>query len=395
MTASPSRGKKWIIALLIALGLALTAAAALLVLGSKGLSARYDDAGALLSDYDRAQTPAVTALEDGGAEVRLTREDLYWYARKYGLLGELRRELAEAGITAAGFRISDGKLTIFARYRTWGFLPLSYQAAASLSWEDGLVVRTEKLSFGNHMTIPRGRWPEVFARPFTIPASKISPLVRNARLEGDALVLEHEGLARSLRGTLRPDGELLHAMALFGVPSGEGELMEEFLRSRAGGELAPEEIRALLSAEDREDALAGLLSLSEEESVSALWEGVDALTTDMLCTGLLNEARARREALETALAAEQTRYEKLLSAVRESYKSGGLAIAESGFVSLATGQPFDPGALTTLSATATDCRILFLYGSKGGEFCSRDMPLASEVARAGAHVMEELEKLLR
>ena len=388
MAPSPTKGKKWMIALLAALFVVLAVGAVLMILGGRGLSARYDDAEAMLRDYDSSQTPALSAQEDGSVHLRLTREDLYWYARRYGLLDDLRRQLAEAGVTAAGFRLSDGRLTVYARYRTWGFLPLSYQASASLTWEDGLVLRTEKLSFGNHMTIPRSRWPEIFSRPFRIPADRISPLVRDACLDGDALILSHEGLAVSLAGSLRADPELLHAMGLFGLRAGEDDLIESFVFSHPGEELSPEAVRALLSAETREDAFAELLSLAGEWSAGDLWPGADLLTMDMLIWPLQRAAGERRETLDAALAAEQARYEKLLLAVRESYKSGGLAIAETGFVSVSSGQPFDPAALTTLSASSTDCRIVFLYGSLGGgEFCSRDMPRGSDVARAGKKVM--------
>ena len=390
MSPSPPKGKKWITVLLIVLAVLLAAGAALLVLGSRGLSARYDDAAALLADYDGSQPPSRSVQEDGSVLLRLTREDLYWYARKYGLLDEIRRDLAEAGVTAAGFRLSDGKLTVFARHRTWGFLPLSYQASVALDWEDGLVLRTEKLSFGNHLTIPRSRWPDIFTRPYVIPAASVSSLVRDAYTEGDALVLVHEGPVRSLKGSLRSDAELLHAMALFGVSADDG-LIESFVRSRPGEEIPAEEIRALLSADGREDALLELLTLCTDESVRTLFADADVLTSDMLCSPLLSDTQDRAEALDAALAAEQTKYEKLLLAVRESYKSGSLSISDTGFVSAATGQPLDPASLTTLSATATDCRIVFLYGSQGGgEFCSRDMPVVSDVSRTGKNVMESL-----
>ena len=391
MASSRKKGKKWIWIPVLVLVAALAVGAVLLVVGGRGLSARYDDAEALLRDYDSAQTPAVTPAEDGGVTLRLTREDLYWYARRYGLLEDVRRDLADAGISAAGFRLSDGRLTVFARYTTWGILPLHYQASIVLEWDGGLRFRTEKLSFGNHMTIPRSRWPEVFSRTYAIPGEKISPLVRGAYLEGDALVLVHEGLTASMRGEAQPDAELLHTMALFGVRSEGDGLLEDFVRSRAPEAISAEEIRALLSADARSDALERLLCLCRSGEPGALWAEADMLTEDMLCRPLRHAVSERRAALEARLAAEQAKYEKLLLAVRESYKSGGLAIAETGFVSLTTGQAFDPAALTTLSASATDCRIVFLWSSRGGgEYCTRDMPAAGEVTRADKTAMDGL-----
>ena len=390
MASSRKKGKKWIWIPLLVLLAALVVGVVLLIVGGRGISARYDDPAALLREYDSAQTPGVTLREDGSALLRLTREDLYWYAQKYGLLDALRQRLADEGITAAGFRLSDGKLTVYARCRVWGFLPLNYQAAADLAWEDGIVLRTQKLSFGSHMTIPRGRWPAIFSRAFVIPAEDISPRLTDAYLDADALVLVHEGLPASLTGTLPVDEEALHAMALFGVHGGGDARIEDFLRTLPDGQLASEVANALLALDDGEDAFARLLSLCQSDAVRALWANEDALTRDMLVSPLLRRADALREERESALAAEQARYEKLLQAVRETYKSGGLAVSETGFVTLATGQNFDPAALTTLSASPTDCRIVFLWSPQGGgEFCSRDMPPASEVLRTDKKAMRD------
>ena len=119
MPHSPSKGKKWIIAVLIVVCAIVLAGAALLILGGRGLSARYDDAAALLSEYDGSQTPARSVRDDGSVALRLTREDLYWYARRYGLLDDIRADLSRLGIDSAGFRLSDGKLTVYALYKTW------------------------------------------------------------------------------------------------------------------------------------------------------------------------------------------------------------------------------------------------------------------------------------
>ena len=76
MAPSPTKGKKWMIALLAALFVVLAVGAVLMILGGRGLSARYDDAEAMLRDYDSSQTPALSAQEDGSVHLRLTREDL-------------------------------------------------------------------------------------------------------------------------------------------------------------------------------------------------------------------------------------------------------------------------------------------------------------------------------
>ena len=113
MTPPRANGKKWIWAIAIVLFVLAAAAAALLIVGGGGLSARYDEAAALLTGYDSTQTPAAIPAGDGTTEIRMTRDDLYFYARRYGLLTEIREDLAAAGITAAGFRLSDGQLTVY------------------------------------------------------------------------------------------------------------------------------------------------------------------------------------------------------------------------------------------------------------------------------------------
>jgi hypothetical protein len=103
---------------------------------------------------------------------------------------------------------------------------------------------------------------------------------------------------------------------------------------------------------------------------------------------LSEAAAARRSALDAYLAGEQNKYEKLLSAVREMYKCGSLAIAENGFVS--AGKMLDPGELTSLPVTATDCRVVFLWSDDPAGVCREGMPCVDDVPRAGRHVMEEL-----
>ena len=70
------------------------------------------------------------------------------------------------------------------------------------------------------------------------------------------------------------------------------------------------------------------------------------------------------------------------------HPGGSLSIAENGFVS--AGQMLDPGGLTSLSVTATDCRVVFLYAQSHPEnICTGDMPCVDDVPRVGKKVMDE------
>ena len=71
------------------------------------------------------------------------------------------------------------------------------------------------------------------------------------------------------------------------------------------------------------------------------------------------------------------------------YKSGSLFIAETCFIN--AGKPLDPGSLTSLSATATDCRVVFLRAETHPErIGAYEMPCVDNVKRSGRRVMQGL-----
>ncbi len=392
MERSRKNRKKWIWLAAVPAALIVLAAAALLLVGGAGLSARYDDAEAILAAYDSSPAPSLSAGEDGSVRLRLTREDVYWYARKYGLLDAVRAELDAAGVSAGGFRIAGGQLTGYARCRTLGLLPLSYKAALEVRWEDALVVSAGSVTLGRSISLPRSRWPEVFRKDFVIPADDLTPLLTDAYIEDDALVLVHAGLRSFSPDTLPADRALLTALQLFGLQPEDPDGIAAFLFSLSGEDIPMGEAREIYyAAEAPLTAMARLLSYADPEVLPTLWSEADPFTREMLVDPLLREASKLRSAMEDKLSAEQTLYEKLLSAVRESYKSGGLAIAESGFVSVSTGQPLDPGAMTALPIAATDCRVVFLRSGYGGAaICTGDMPPVSQISRSGKKVMDGL-----
>lgn len=389
MENARTKNRKWIILAAAAVLVIALAAAVLLLLGGAGLSARYDDVETILEGCDPALSVSSSVGDDGEILLRFTREDVYWYARKYGLMDRVRWDLTRAGVSAGGFRIADGELTVYARCRAPGLFPLSYKAVMDVRWENGLVLSARNVFLGRRIELPRGRWPSFFQDSFVIGADTLSPLLTDAFLEGDSLVLVHAGLRSAAPDTLPVDRSVLTAVQILGVGLDDPDGILSFLLSLPDDTIPMAEAREVYyAAEDPLSAMARLLSLTDPDILPTLWSGADPFTREMLVAPLLRSASELRSALSAGLSAEQAKYEKILSAIRESYKSGGLSLAETGFVSVSTGQPLDPGALTSLSVTATDCRVVLLRSSFGdGEICTGDMPPVSEISRSGKNVM--------
>ena len=114
MEEAKPRKRRWIWWLIVPAAVLLLGALTLLfLLGNGGLSARYDNAGAILAAYPVSSRPAVTILPDGSGEMRLGKEDLYWLGRETGISDQIRDRLREdPSVTEAGFRISDGQLLV-------------------------------------------------------------------------------------------------------------------------------------------------------------------------------------------------------------------------------------------------------------------------------------------
>ena len=392
MDTSRTNRKKWIIRTA-----ALAAAAVLLVLallllaGRQGLSARFDDPREILADYDQASFPALNLDPDGTASVRLTRDDLYSYALRAGLLDPLRETLAERGCSDAGVRISDGAFSVYARCRSLRFLNLIYKARVNLTWEAGQLIFTpEKVWLGSALILPQNRWPELFSQELRLDPGDVGRSVLSAEVRGEALEVRLAGLNEAFTGRLEADRGMLCAAAICGVPVTDNEGAAALLSSSPEGLIPMEAAEGLLRQTDNvPETLYALLSGCTVGSLETLWPQLEENYRAALLAVVRNDAAQRRSALEAVLATEQSRYEKLLSAVREAYKGGALAIGETGFVSASTGEPVTAGALTALSATDTDSRIVFLYTLRGSrEICLSDMPPLTEVPRAGKKVDE-------
>jgi hypothetical protein len=120
----------------------------------------------------------------------------------------------------------------------------------------------------------------------------------------------------------------------------------------------------------------------------------DRFTLVFAAEVLETEAQNRQNSLNRYIAAEQWKYEKLLTSLREMYKAGALTIAERGFTVTQSGAAFDPSSLTgTLSLTAIDSTPVLLYTDRGGaqNIRTTDMPTLQTIPQAHQWVLRDYD----
>ena len=135
-----------------------------------------------------------------------------------------------------------------------------------------------------------------------------------------------------------------------------------------------------LPAGSRAELLAWLLALQTDDGDSAMFSTFFARRSERI-----------REDIDAFLSAEEGKYVKLLTSVRELYKSRALRIEQNGFYVISTNRQFDPFATTELSATATDARVVLLTSGSGApEVSQADMPVLKNVECRGAKALDGL-----
>ncbi|MBQ3277444.1 MAG: hypothetical protein IJH47_10435 [Oscillospiraceae bacterium] len=384
--------------------LILGALALILLLGNSGLSARYDNGDAIRAAYDAKSIPSVTIFPDGSGELRVDKEDLYWLGDTLGLADQIRQRLGkDPNVTAAGFRISEGRVVIYLGRQIWRLPTLSYRGEADLSLEDGaLVLRTDRVRLGARLYPKERFWPELFREDIRLDlrAAGLEDEVTDARLEGNELVLSLRGLICPAEGELIPDRDVAAAMDFFGEYPGLAKECRTFF-SRCGESLPTADVQRFAAGSGRaEEILAQALALCEPSSVPVLWEGADNLTRAMIWSPLITATGEFREGLEQFLSGEQSRYERLLFAVREMYRSGSLGIAAGGFFNTATMEAVRADTLAHLSASAaplsisaTDSRIVFLLSdADSSELSLGDMPPIKSVQTSSWKSLKDISR---
>jgi len=365
--------------------LALGAVSLIFLVGNSGLAARYDDPEAILSDYDREGYASLTLHNDGSASLRLEKEDLWYLAEEKDLGRELRETVeADETIRRFGFRLHEGKVQLFVSREILGFLPISFRGALNAVQEGReLVLRTEQVVLGTRIVLPEQRWPELFQREYRLDLSALDGAeeITDFRVEGSTFVVMLSGIRRLDRAALEPDRSLLTAMDWFGVPNGAGEMYDR-LRSIRGVAIPLDTLtEAVFSSSDAVGELASWMTWCTPASLSSLWEGQSHFTQTHVWAGVVERAVLQQQSLALYLSGEQAKYERVLFALRETYRSGSLRLDETGFYNSA-GEKLDPSAYSRLGLSPTDSRFVFLFSSAGsGEITTEGMPALADVPR--------------
>lgn len=372
--------RRWIILALAGL-LALFLLAAFIV-GNGGSSAFRDDVDAILAAPRSEELGELTFADDGSAVLRLYKNDLYILADESGVLSGLRREMHERfGNLDFGVRLSDGKMRVCISKRILGLVPVSMQAVAGISWDGtGVVVHAERVLLGSRTELPKSLWPRAVREDFRIDLASTGRTqeIRNVRLEGSAAVVETVPLRLPASDSLHADAQLLEEIRFFGSDA-KTETAAELLQRLAAGDVPTEDE---LPAGSRAELIAWLSALQ-----------TDAGNGDDMFAGFFARRSAHiREDIEEALAEAESKYVKLLTSVREQYKSGALRVERNGFCVAATNETFDPFASSELSASFADSRVVLLTSGSGTpEVSPGDAPVIKNVARRGKNALEGLD----
>ena len=222
--------------------------------------------------------------------------------------------------------------------RVLGLVPVSMQIVTSLSWDGtGIVLHAESVLLGSRTALPKSLWPDSVREDFRVDltATGRTQEVADVYLNGSAALVETVPLRLPAGDSLHPDAELL----------------------------------------------AWLLALQTDDGDSAMFSTFFARRSERI-----------REDIDAFLSAEEGKYVKLLTSVRELYKSRALRIEQNGFYVISTNRQFDPFATTELSATATDARVVLLTSGSGApEVSQADMPVLKNVERRGAKALDGLD----
>lgn len=365
-------------------------------------AAGYDRPEELLAAYDVSAFRGAALEVDGTLTVRLEKADIYWFGREYGIL-----EAAEAWleglegmqVTGYGFTLGDGTVTAYLGGRQ-GLLPAAYQMEFSVTWEGTrLYFRPEAVYRGSGAELDASHWP-AFLSPGTelevdLAELGISRALQSVRLEDGALVLTAAGLTDEPEAQLWVDTGLIDSLWVFGSGQEDGLGILAFLAELPETAVPMgEALSRVIASGDPEGAMRDLLAGCTQASVEALAEAADPFTREMIGRQLEQESLERRDALWLLAQGEQDKYEKFLTAAREMYKAGLLRICPGGFKNAVTGDAFDLSSLTrTLSAAATDCRLVFLYTEESPPacICTEDMPPLGRQPRSGKDAVRDMD----
>ena len=374
------RHARWL-AIAIPAGILLLLLLAAFIIGNGGASAFRDDVDAILAAPRSEELGELSFADDGSAVVRLYKNDLYILADEGGVLPGLRRQMRERfGDLDFGIRLTDGKMHVCISKRVLGLVPVSMQVVTSVSWDGtGVVVHAESVLLGSRTALPEPMWPDGVREDFRVDLAETGRTqeIADVYLDGSAAVVETVPLRLPASGSLHPDTQLLEEIRFFGADDKTASVAALLDRLAAGDVPSEDE----LPAGSRAELLAWLLALQTDGGEDAMFSTFFTQRSDHI-----------RENIEEYLAAEENKYAKLLTSVRELYKSRALRIEQTGFYVISTNQLYDPFAASELSATATDARVVLLTSGSGApEVSQADVPVLKNVERRGAKALDGLD----
>lgn len=381
MKQKPAKRRARVWAIAIPAGVLLLLLFAAFIVGNGGASAFRDDVDAILAAPRSGELGELSFADDGSAVVRLYKNDLYILADEGGVLTGLRQQMRERfGDLDFGIRLTDGKMRVCISQRVLGLVPVSMQVVTSVSWDGtGIVIHAESVLLGSRTALPESLWPDSVREDFRVDLSSTGRTqeVADVYLDGSAAVVETVPLRLPSSDSLHPDTQLLEEIRFFGTDD-KTESAAALLDRLAAGDVPSEDE---LPAGSRAELFAWLLALQTDG-------GEDA----MFSTFFARRSERIREDIETGLSAEEAKYVKLLTSVRELYKSRALRIEQNGFYVISTNRQFDPFASSELSATATDARVVLLTSGSGTpEVSPADVPVIKSVERRGAKALAGLD----
>lgn len=223
-----------------------------------------------------------------------------------------------------GIRLTGGKMRVCISQRVLGLVPVSMQIVTSLSWDGtGIVIHAESVLLGSRTALPKSLWPDSVREDFRVDltATGRTQEVADVYLDGSAAVVETVPLRLPAATAFTPMRSFSKRSAS-SARTIKPRAPRRFSTGLAAGDVPSEDE---LPAGSRAELLAWLLALQTDDGDSAMFSTFFARRSERI-----------REDIEAVLSAEEGKYVKLLTSVRELYKSRALRIEQNGFYVIST-----------------------------------------------------------
>lgn len=393
------KNRRWIPWVTIPVG-ACVLVVLILILAGRSARDRTDDIPSLLEAYEPENFTGLHMGADGSVELRLKKNDIYWFVTEYGLLKNIEEDYGlriSSGQDRFGFRINDGEVRLYVLREKAGFIPVSYEIRTSCaSVGTVLTLTVREVILDNAVSMPENWWPLELRKSYTydFAESDLTDDITHVSVDDDYLLIRSTGLANTA-GELCMDESVVGQLRYYGMGNQDTYgiyrwLLEQETETVPVG-LAMEQIQ---SSGDALNAMCDLLSACTEDSRETIFAERSPFVQSFIGAPLMGAAVERRSQLDSYFASEHSRYEKLLTSVREMYRAGRLLVTETGWQLAADKTELQLGELSGLSATNADARIVFLEADVeyGSEISTGDMPLLQDIPRADSAVIRDMDR---